>query len=59
MNLFLITTVVEDTNMGFADKLRNEVCMIRNITKYLEKEEAKIQQITNKKKDVCVQTNLI
>ncbi len=44
--------------MGFVDKLRNEVRMVRNITKYLEREEAK-QQIIHKMKDVCVQTKLI
>lgn len=45
--------------MGFVDKLRNEVRMVRNITKYLEREEAKQQQIINKMKDVCVQTKMI
>ena len=45
--------------MGFADKLRNEVRMIRNITKYLEKEEAKLQQASSKKatRDVGVQVD--
>lgn len=44
--------------MGFADKLRSEVRMIRNITNYLEKEEAKQQQASNNKrmKDAVVQT---
>ncbi len=42
--------------MGFVDKLRNEVRMVRNITKYLEKEEAKQRHTNMKKKDVGVQT---
>lgn len=42
--------------MGFVDKLRNEVRMVRNITKYFEKEEAKQRRTNMKKKDVAVQT---
>jgi hypothetical protein len=44
--------------MGFVDRLRTEVRMVRNVTKYLEKEEAKVQQIVNTKKDIGIQTNL-
>jgi hypothetical protein len=48
------------TKMGFVQKLRDEVVMIRNITAYLEKEEAKEKARQEKatKKDVAVQATL-
>jgi len=44
--------------MGYVQKLRDEVKMIRNVTAYLEKEESKEKMRQEKviKKDVAVQT---
>lgn len=48
--------------MGFVQKLRDEVTMIRNVTAYLEKEEAKEKARTDNKhtskKDIAVQVTL-
>jgi hypothetical protein len=46
--------------MGYVQKLRDEIVMIRNITAYLEKEEAKekVRQEKATKKDVAVQATL-
>lgn len=55
-----IKQCTKTTKMGFVQKLRDEVVMIRNITAYLEKEEAKekVRQEKALKKDVATQATL-